>query len=377
MRANLLAFSEYVFLQLLRIDCLGRELRLEGSMAGWQALYWDNQLVSQHDANADPSATPLHQFTLQAGEQEIQCELQLELNWQPFQLRYTLKVNDGVAEQEIGQGELGEKEIEQQVVENRPKKPNKISLIGLGSLGLKLFKSAKVIKVLFAAGSLAAYTWLFSIEFAIALILCLVFHEYGHIRAMQRFGLKTKGIYLIPFVGGLALSDDRINTRWQDVYISIMGPFFGFLLSCACLVIYWITDIELFAGLAAFNALLNLFNLLPVLPLDGGHVLKSIAFSVNSVLGLISCVLGAVAGVAISYYFNLTLLGFLLAVGSIEIIFEWKRRHQSDLLPLQRYGQIVSALWYFSTVGGLCAIIWVLGNSGSEALALPLRILGS
>ena len=364
-------------MQLLRIDCLGRELRLEGSMAGWQALYWDNQLVSQHDAKADPSDTPVHHFKLQAGDQELNCELHLKLNWQPFELTYSLHIDDGQTQQEISQGQLGEKEIEQQVVENRPKQPNKISIIGLGSLGLKLFKSAKVIKVLFAAGSLAAYTWLFSIEFAIALILCLVFHEYGHIRAMKRFGLKTKGIYLIPFVGGLALSDDRINTRWQDVYISIMGPFFGLVLSCACLVVYWITDIELFAGLAAFNALLNLFNLLPVLPLDGGHVLKSIAFSVNSVFGLICCVLGAVAGVAVSYYFNLTLLGFLLAVGSIEIIFEWKRRHFSDLLPLDRYGQIVSALWYFLTVGGLCAIIWVLGNSGSEALALPLKILGS
>jgi hypothetical protein len=59
------------------------------------------------------------------------------------------------------------------------KQPMKFSFIGIAGLGLKLLKSAKVIKVLFAAGSLAAYSWLFSIEFAIALILCLVFHEYG------------------------------------------------------------------------------------------------------------------------------------------------------------------------------------------------------
>jgi len=364
-------------LQLLKIDCLGRELRLEGSMAGWQALYWDNQLVSQHDANADPSSSSVHSFQLKAGEQELNCVLQLELTWQPFALSYSLQLSDGLRDELISQGERSEKDIEAQVIEPRPKQPNKVSWLGIGSLGLKLFKSAKVLKVLFAAGSLAAYTWLFSIQFAIALILCLVFHEYGHIRAMKRFGLKTKGIYLIPFVGGLALSDDRINTRWQDVYISIMGPFFGLLLSCACLLVYWLTGMELFAGLAAFNALLNLFNLLPVLPLDGGHILKSIAFSVNSVIGLVCCALGAIAGVALSYYFNMTLLGFLLAIGSIEIVFEWKRRHISDLLPLDRYGQIVSALWYFSTVGGLCAVIWVLAQSGNEALALPMKILGS
>ncbi|WP_028470972.1 site-2 protease family protein [Neptunomonas japonica] len=360
-------------MQLLRIDCLGRELRLEGSMAGWQALYWDNQLVSQHNASADPTSTPTHLFSLQADQTEIHCKLSVDLNWQPFALQYQLHVNDDL----ISQSALNEKDIERQEVLQRPKAPNKISLIGLGSLALKLFKSAKVIKVLFAAGSLAAYAWLFSIQFAIALILCLVFHEYGHIRAMKHFGLKTKGIYLIPFVGGLALSDDKINTRWQDVYISIMGPFFGFILSCVCLLAYWITGIELLAGLAVFNALLNLFNLLPVLPLDGGHILKSIAFSMNSAVGLVACVLGAIGGILASYYFGMALLGFLLAIGSVEIMFEWKRRHYSELLPLDRYGQLVSAVWYFLTLGGLSAIIWIVGQGENQALAIPLKILGS
>ncbi len=272
---------------------------------------------------------------------------------------------------------LNEKDIEQREITQGEKQPMKFSFVGMAGLGLKLLKSAKVVKVLFAAGSLAAYSWLFSIEFAIALVLCLVFHEYGHIKAMKYFGLKTKGIYLIPFVGGLALSDDKINTRWQDVFISIMGPFFGLILSIACLIGYWLTDIEILAGLAVFNALLNLFNLLPILPLDGGHILKSIAFSINSKVGLVACLLGAASGVYISYHFGLALLGFLLAIGSIEIVFEYKRRHLSELLPLNRYAQIVSALWYVVTVGGLSGIIWFVGQTGNGALSLPLKILGS
>ncbi|MCH1932502.1 site-2 protease family protein, partial [Shewanella sp. A25] len=91
--------------------------------------------------------------------------------------------------------------------QQRPTKPATTSKTpikpwGLLVLGFKLFKSAKVIKVVLAGASVAAYSWLFSFEFAIALILCLVIHEYGHIRAMKRFGLQTKGIYLIPFLGG-------------------------------------------------------------------------------------------------------------------------------------------------------------------------------
>lgn len=362
-------------MQLLEIACLGKTLRLEGSMAGWQQLFWDDQCVSQIDANAD-SDKFTHQFLLQTegSEQgEVQVELNGSLQWQPFVLQFQLLVNNELQDKNT----LNEKDIEQRQITQGEKQPIKISFIGMAGLGLKLLKSAKVIKVLFAAGSLAAYSWLFSIEFAIALILCLVFHEYGHIKAMKYFGLKTKGIYLIPFVGGLALSDDKINTRWQDIVISIMGPFFGLILSIACLVGYWLTDIEILAGLAVFNALLNLFNLLPILPLDGGHVLKSIAFSINSKVGLVACVLGAVVGIYISYYFGLALLGFLLAIGSIEILFEYKRRHLSELLPLNRYAQIVSALWYVVTVGGLSAIIYLVGQAGNDALSLPLKILGS
>lgn len=359
-------------MQLLEITCLGKTLRLEGSMAGWQQLFWDGQCVSQIDANAD-SEQFLHQFILQSEQGELQIELNGSMQWQPFELQFQLLVNNELQHESA----LNEKDIEQREITPGEKQPIKFSFVGMAGLGLKLLKSAKVIKVLFAAGSLAAYGWLFSIEFAIALVLCLVFHEYGHIKAMKYFGMKTKGIYLIPFVGGLALSDDKINTRWQDVVISIMGPFFGLILSLACLLGYWLTDLEILAGLAVFNALLNLFNLLPILPLDGGHVLKSIAFSINSKVGLVACVLGAAFGVYISYHFGLALLGFLLAIGSIEIFFEYKRRHLSELLPLNRYAQVVSALWYVVTVGGLSAIIWLVGQTENGALSLPLKILNS
>ncbi|AZQ82757.1 site-2 protease family protein [Colwellia sp. Arc7-635] len=359
-------------MQLLEIECLGKKLRLEGSMAGWQELFWDDQCVSQINANADGDVFS-HKFSLQNEQGELPIELNGSLQWQPFALQFQLLINNEL----IHDNTLLEKDIEQRQITLGEKQPIKFSLVGMAGLGLKLLKSAKVIKVLFAAGSLAAYSWLFSIEFAIALILCLVFHEYGHIKAMKYFGLKTKGIYLIPFVGGLALSDDKINTRWQDIVISIMGPFFGLILSIACLIGYWLTDIEILAGLAVFNALLNLFNMLPILPLDGGHVLKSIAFSINSKVGLIACALGAVLGIYISYYFGLALLGFLLAIGSIEIFFEYKRRHLSQLLPLNRYAQIVSAVWYVVTVGGLSAIIWLVGQTANDALSLPLKILGS
>ncbi|WP_432473785.1 site-2 protease family protein [Amphritea sp. HPY] len=362
-------------MELLNLDCLGQPLRLEGSMAGWQMLYWNNTPVSRLDASAEDSGEALHEFELQAASGEtIICRLQIQLSWQPFELRYALYVND----QQIGEGSRNSKDIERQVPSqvSRPAKKS-FSILGLGALGLKLLKSAKVIKAVLAGASIAAYSWFFSLPFALALIVCLVIHEYGHIRAMKYFGMQTKGIYLIPFLGGLALTEERINTRWQDVVISLMGPCFGLFLSLLSLLAYWITGSMFFAGLSAFNALLNLFNLLPILPLDGGHILKSITFSMNSVAGLALCLLAAAGGVVLSYYLNLTLLGFLLIIGCIEIFFEWRGRHNSALLPLDRYGQLFSAAWYLVVVGSLISIIWYFSSSGDTLLGLPLKVLQS
>lgn len=371
-------------MHLLNLELLGKPLTLDASMAGWQQVFWGSDCVSQitaSEANGQNRLT--HQFELTqlvttqgevaGSEQKIVIVLDIAIEWQPFELEYQLYI-DG---QSVADGRLNEKDIEgREIVDTGATKP-KFSTIGLVGLGLKLFKSAKVIKGLLVIGSLAAYSWLFSFQFAVALILCLVFHEYGHVKAMKYFGMKTKGFYLIPFVGGMAVSDEKINTRWQDVVISIMGPFFGLILSIVCLIGYWVTGIEILGGLAVFNALLNLFQLLPVLPLDGGHVLKSIAYSVNSKAGLAVCVIGAVLGVYVSYHFGLALLGFLLALGSIEIFFEYKYRHNTRLLPLDKYGQVVSGVWYLITAGGLAAIIWGMGQSANEALALPFKILGS
>ena len=52
-----------------------------------------------------------------------------------------------------------------------------------------------------AAASVAVYSVMFTVEFALALVAVLMFHEYGHVRAMKKFGIPTKGFYLIPCMG--------------------------------------------------------------------------------------------------------------------------------------------------------------------------------
>ena len=360
-------------MELVNDELRGRPLRLEANMAGWQALFWDNQLVSQRAASEDHINPVKHLFEIETDDGMLACELVLQVQWQPFEVEYQVIAAGELQSQGITDTSSLNKSTPQQSLPIK----QRIGIAGLASLALKLMKSAKVFKALLAVGSLAAYSWLFSIEFALVLIACLVFHEYGHLRAMRYFGFPTKGMYLIPFVGGLAVMDSRVNTRWQSVVIAIMGPMFGLFLSLLALLAYMLTGNIIFAAIASFNCLLNLFNLLPILPLDGGRVLQAITFSMHGVVGLVVCIAGAILGVVISYSLGLALLGFLLLVGSAEILFEWRSRHHSLLLPLDRYGQIFSTVWYVLTVAAFVAIIMYLAGSGDQLLGLPLEMLSS
>ena len=74
-------------------------------------------------------------------------------------------------------------------------------------LATKIFQSGKALKVVLAGVAVSGWTVLYSLPFALALTATLVFHEWGHLRAMRRFGIPTKGMYLIPFVGGIAVGE--------------------------------------------------------------------------------------------------------------------------------------------------------------------------
>ncbi|WP_019531417.1 site-2 protease family protein [Dasania marina] len=351
---------------LLKLELFGKTLKLENDGAGTQCLYWADELVSKVELSGVTASEIVHRFLLQQPNNSVEISLNLQAKDQT--VAYQLWVDQH-------QQETGEFLLTASAYLAKEKSTH--SFMGLAALAFKLFKSAKVIKVALAGASVAGYAWLFTVEFALVIVACLVVHEYGHVRAMQYFGIKTKGIYLIPFVGGLAVSDDKINTRWQDVVISIMGPCFGLFMSLACLIIYWVTDIELFAGAAVLSALLNLFNLLPILPLDGGHVLKSISFSMHSWAGLSVCMAGIGLGLLLAYIFGLALLVFFLFVGAIEVIFEWRQRHFSHLIPLDRYGQIFSAVSYFLVTAGHIAVIISFADSENPILSLPMKIFSS
>ncbi len=216
-------------------------------------------------------------------------------------------------------------------------KLNKISA-GMVALALKIgpkiltgvAKFAKVGKVGLAAGSMITYSYLFTWQFAVMIMVLLFVHEYGHIWAMKKCGLKTKGIYFIPLLGAAAVSEEMFKSRRDEAYIAIMGPIFGLALSGVALVIYVYTQNALFAAAAGWMAMVNLFNLLPINPLDGGRVMKSMAFSINSKWGLIFLAIGMLASLIITVWAGIILFAILLVIGPLEFIYEYKMRNDKE-----------------------------------------------
>ena len=250
------------------------------------------------------------------------------------------------------------------------------SWISLALVAFKLLKAVQVVKVALLAASVAVYSVMFTLEFALALIGVLVFHEYGHLRAMKKSGLPTKGMYLIPFVGGLAVGD-MPKTRWQDVYISMMGPVYGLIMTVAFYIVYLITDSH-FAGLvASTSALLNLFNLIPVYPLDGGRVVKSLVFSGRNYLALVALLIISALCFVGAWKLGLYFITFFIVLGVIDIVAGWRVGLAEDITPLKPYGIWFSVLWYLAVVAMFIGMIFLIALDGLPGSEIALKVLAS
>ena len=83
-----------------------------------------------------------------------------------------------------------------------------------------VFKGAKLLKVIFAAATFASYAYMFTWKFALMVLIAIGFHESGHVWAMKKTGMKTKGFYFLPFLGGVAVGTERETTSTSYVTYS-------------------------------------------------------------------------------------------------------------------------------------------------------------
>ena len=108
---------------------------------------------------------------------------------------------------------------------------------------------------------------------AVAAIVGLFVHEYGHVLAMNRLGMGPAKVYIIPFLGGLARGQRMPTSEWHGVLVSLAGPAFGLLAALPFFALYFGTGETMWLSGVFAIGIINLVNLAPAPPLDGSKAL--------------------------------------------------------------------------------------------------------
>jgi len=137
---------------------------------------------------------------------------------------------------------------------------------------LKLLASSGTILV-----SLGAYALLWGWPFAAGFIALLFVHEMGHVIALRREGLKASAPMFIPFMGAVIAARSLGRNALAEARVGLAGPILGSVGAAACVLVWHATGSDLWRALAFTGFFLNLFNLLPVVPLDGGRAMAAMA----------------------------------------------------------------------------------------------------
>ena len=286
------------------------------------------------------------------------------------------------------QKNTGEQEVYLEVrpLEEKPEKKNILSKLGvvgailafflkfsklavLGKFllaGLKASKFAGTIISMFLTVVIYAqfYGWIFAVGF----VLVLFVHEMGHYVTSKRIGLDVTAPMFIPFLGAFIGMKEVPKSVREESITAIGGPAAGALATMVCLGLYFLTDSPYWAGLAYVSAFLNLFNLLPFGPLDGGRITKA--------LSPLLWVLGLVLTIILIWKLQAYILLLVLIYGVIEIVQMFRNKQQTaqylEVEPRFRLVIGVSYLLLLAVLAGL--MMYSLGIS--EEFTRSVKSLG-
>lgn len=218
------------------------------------------------------------------------------------------------------------------------------------TLMAKVAVKGKSLVSLFIMIGVYAYNW--GLSFAVGFGLLLAIHEGGHWWVMRRYKLPAGAPVFIPFVGALIAMKGEPENAWIDANVGIGGPLLGTVGALLCLLLGYYTDSDVLQAVAHVGFILNLFNLLPIHPLDGGRILSAVS---NKVIYL-----GLALGLATLYFHPTLMLTLIVVLGFTEIgKLTSHRPSYNDIKPWQRV-----------TMGGLYASLAAFLVFAAEATTL-------
>jgi Zn-dependent protease len=207
-------------------------------------------------------------------------------------------------------------------------------IVAIGLLLAKLGAKLKFLlillpkmKILTTAGTMlvstAAYAWLFGWQFGIGFVLLILVHEMGHAIQLRREGVKAGWPVFIPFLGAYIGMKEMPKDAGAEARVGLAGPILGSIGSLLPLALYAATGNDLFRALAYIGFFLNLFNLLPVLPLDGGRAMAAVS--------PIFWAVGVALIVAAAILFPSPIILLIVLFGGLETWRRWKARKSPEM----------------------------------------------
>lgn len=164
-----------------------------------------------------------------------------------------------------------------------------------GAAGLFLLSKAKALLALlkfskFGSALISmlitiwAYTIVFPVQVAVGLVGMIFIHELGHVAAAKRKGLPVSAPFFIPFVGAMVMMKRHPRDAVTEAYIAYGGPLIGTIGATAAFAIGSIglqgdggAGWYIWIVIAKIGFMINLFNLLPMQPLDGGRIASAVS----------------------------------------------------------------------------------------------------
>lgn len=188
-------------------------------------------------------------------------------------------------------------------------------------LALAKIKAVTTLGTMFV--SIAAYALAFGWPFAVGFVLLIFVHEMGHVIQLRREGVEASAPIFIPFLGAVIAAKSLGEDAAAEARVGLAGPILGTAGTLIPLAVWLATGSDLWQALAYVGFFINLINLLPVLPLDGGRAM--------AVLGPKVWIAGILIAVAAAVIFlGPIMLLIVLILGGPELYHRFKNRHSEE-----------------------------------------------
>ncbi len=253
-----------------------------------------------------------------------------------------------------------------------PPQPKKSLLSKLGPIGLLLiflFGKLKYLGFILQIGkfktfitmliSIWAYAMFWGWSFAVGFVALLFIHEMGHVVALRMMGIKATAPMFIPFMGAVIGMKQLPDNAFDEAVMAYGGPLLGTIGAIGCAGAGFMTDDPFWYALAMSGFLLNLFNLLPISPLDGGRIIGAISPKL--------WIVGLIGAIGLFYITWSPIIALIVIMGSFQIYSTSKR----SKLEKARYYEVTPGRRIFVGVAFLALL--AVTSVGMLAMNIPLE----